>query len=1834
MATPQRILTVPEGRGSCRAVLEHGPYGFGRGSAGASPSRGSGRRSKRRGVLLLIVLALLAMFALLGLSFVVITGQARRGSEALSKADQYADPPELLLNDAAAQVLRGPNNPMSTMGAHGLLEDIYGTGATFTISSGSDAAAAICGGQLISLNATGFTSLANRVGGVLTMFDGPAAGRSTRIVRCDPTTAPPTLQIMAFDGVPSANVVAQAVANGASGLINGRPFNGTGVGFDANGTALNDSLGRPLALEPNAPENLAAPGGANEDYDAPDYQNMALALQDAATAQVPIPSFHRPDLINYWYNRLLTNPAEVLGTGYDWPSGWTDDQKWRAILQPLKLDADNKLKYAPTSPADFAYRIAALKSRITLRPLRDFHPNFNGSNPYSSPDISAMTAAQLADYWELGGSWGAGAARLWDVDNDGDGIPDSIWIDLGAEVRSTRDGRLYKPLFAILCLDLDGRLNLNAHGSTAQLETAYYPTSEGGSDASGPYAVPPDKDGNLTGSAALRRGEGNGPAEINLTKVMSTANATAVMQGATGLDGRYGEVGVAAAPQAGVTGTADNLTKIKFFDYPDNYLDVFTSGNLDTSKLTSFGNPPDLWGRGAFGLDYRGQPYYSRPAAGWWSNEVTNAPYKLNLSRKVPRPAARVASAVDNPFTPAELERLLRSYDMDAGLLAQRLVTLAPGLVGLRTQVTTDSNDVPTPARPLPSARGVSVPGAQSVVDLLRGVLENNDVSNVNAEIAKMLSWELLANRRMDVNRPLGLGGMFDSSGAPLEPGELEAAWNGLFPNVTVNVSFDLSNGRSLTTSDLNGDGTVDWKDQNILARHLYARQLYVLMLLLMDSGYLQPVSGETLSPSDQQELTTRRIAQWAINVVDFRDPDSIMTPFEYDVNPFNGWDVDGDLSTVESTTDRRVVWGCESPELLITETLAFHDRRVADTSWDSTGAKRTDDKNSDDTPDDVDLDQPLIPQGSAFFELYCPRNPNNVVAPNDLYTYDAATSKWYLDLGRLAPEKKDSSGTVLIPKYPVWRAVVSESRIKSANNNVLARANNAQHSTSLEPRLQYNEKLNASGVDINRGLTLSLLWGKSTTDVPDVQIERVIWFAALAPTVDYADYQRIYYNHGSATGIACSTYAVVGPRPLTTIGSTSTLGTPSGHSIQLDVTNSTVAIEDNDGTVRYPNTTTTIKPPLPIIVAHDPPSGWTNTANTAPTGIGLSISEPIPGVDTYYPEPTKANSNNKDAVEAYVKMDGTEATATLDHPLDSASGKPLMDDGILATGTTTNYKTLFLQRLANPLMPYQNDPTAANYNPYLTIDWSPIDLTVLNGSDRKPDPWPPSGKSWTFAWDTLADGTTTADANPDADPDYKLPEATGLIKDGVRFATRQRGPATYDGKANLWAFLTSDAAKTVNQTTASGVNFRHNLGSTVQFGASGGVAGQTLGYVNQGYGIPWSSDTAVHKPAAPADYIGTPCYVTEAGPPDKVQALPFPWLTWNNRPYSSPLELLLVPASHPARLCWEFALANSSDPYNYDPSAATIISYPFTHLLNFFHAANAGGSTAASHFYRILEYLQVPSRFVGSETWLNPGTSFFGNLSDANTVLLRPPFNFVSNYRDPGKVNINTITSAAVWNALLNDFGGPSFGQLVDSRRGYGGSTGNLWQPVLDYPKHPVYPTSFANPFRSSGCAGLVPVVNYPGDPLSDPPVPPKADILRVRPVNGTLLRAGFPDPTNPDGCNFPLFGMASSLDINNTDRNPLFRYQALERLANLVSTRSNVYAVWITVGYFEVAAGTVDAAHPDGYYLGRELGTDTGEIQRHRAFYIFDRSIPVGFQRGQDLNVMNAVLLKRFIE
>ncbi len=100
-------------------------------------------------------------------------------------------------------------------------------------------------------------------------------------------------------------------------------------------------------------------------------------------------------------------------------------------------------------------------------------------------------------------------------------------------------------------------------------------------------------------------------------------------------------------------------------------------------------------------------------------------------------------------------------------------------------------------------------------------------------------------------------------------------------------------------------------------ARQLFARQLYVLALLvteLVDRNGDGDVTNTTIFPT----LPIQLLGQLGIDSPTaaghcamghqrrrFPDPDSIMTPFEVDLNPFDGWDVDGDLNTNEVANGR-----------------------------------------------------------------------------------------------------------------------------------------------------------------------------------------------------------------------------------------------------------------------------------------------------------------------------------------------------------------------------------------------------------------------------------------------------------------------------------------------------------------------------------------------------------------------------------------------------------------------------------------------------------------------------------------------------------------------------------------------------------------------------------------------------------------------------------------------------------------------------------------------------------------------------------------------------------------
>ena len=333
-------------------------------------------------------------------------------------------------------------------------------------------------------------------------------------------------------------------------IVNGQVFNGSGAGYNPNPVVgqpqyINDrqhplGSGLPSALRPHfafaAGETVANVGGADESYDAVDYQNMFLAmvLAGATSSQDIIPSYHRPALINYWRNRL---------------AGATPDQQKQAMRQ------------------------------YVLRPTQLDHPNFSGSNPaFTFPVSNPPTAQQLTRLYNvlMNGQW--------DVDNDNDGIPDSIWVDLEFPVITTRSGRSVKPLVAILVKDMDGRLNLNAHGHLHQAGGNYVNLATGQlMQGTGPFA------GSAGAASAQRvpRGRGYGPAEIYYGHAL--ANPSTELNPL--LTNRY------ANGQPGRPNVNDTLTLLRSLRFPANYT---------TEQNTPYYSPAGYLGNGRSGAKFRG----------------------------------------------------------------------------------------------------------------------------------------------------------------------------------------------------------------------------------------------------------------------------------------------------------------------------------------------------------------------------------------------------------------------------------------------------------------------------------------------------------------------------------------------------------------------------------------------------------------------------------------------------------------------------------------------------------------------------------------------------------------------------------------------------------------------------------------------------------------------------------------------------------------------------------------------------------------------------------------------------------------------------------------------------------------------------------------------------------------------------------------------------------------------------------------------------------------------------------------------------------------------------
>ena len=103
---------------------------------------------------------------------------------------------------------------------------------------------------------------------------------------------------------------------------------------------------------------------------------------------------------------------------------------------------------------------------------------------------------------------------------------------------------------------------------------------------------------------------------------------------------------------------------------------------------------------------------------------------------------------------------------------------------------------------------------------------------------------------------------------------------------------------------------------------------------------------------------------------------------------------------------------------------------------------------------------------------------------------------------------------------------------------------------------------------------------------------------------------------------------------------------------------------------------------------------------------------------------------------------------------------------------------------------------------------------------------------------------------------------------------------------------------------------------------------------------------------------------------------------------------------------------------------------------------------------------------------------------------------------------------------------------------------------------------------------------------------------------------------------------------------QHPYWRSEMMQKVMNLTTVRTHQYAVWITIGFFEVTRqgdlGMIQQGNPLYVFdiLGPEIGAATGQTTRYRGFFLVDRTKLTGFDDTTPGSFQPAVLYRQMIE
>jgi hypothetical protein len=179
-------------------------------------------------------------------------------------------------------------------------------------------------------------------------------------------------------------------------------------------------------------------------------------------------------------------------------------------------------------------------------------------------------------------------------------------------------------------------------------------------------------------------------------------------------------------------------------------------------------------------------------------------------------------------------------------------------------------------------------------------------------------------------------------------------------------------------------------------------------------------------------------------------------------------------------------------------------------------------------------------------------------------------------------------------------------------------------------------------------------------------------------------------------------------------------------------------------------------------------------------------------------------------------------------------------------------------------------------------------------------------------------------------------------------------------------------------------------------------------------------------------------------------------------------------------------------------------------------------------------------------------------------------------------------------------------------------------------------------NPFRYPGyITATAPAARSvpPAIPARRLLQPPDTDAMS----NASLLGDPYINTQTNDGklsvdVTPPFLTSVTLGGANDNSPQPYFRTEMLQKAMNLTTVRTHQYAVWITVGFFEVTrpgnADLIDSAPTLAYdKLGREIGLN-GKIIRYRGFYVVDRTRATGFAPGNPGDYHSCVVYGHVIQ